>query len=164
MKAITKITTGAAAALATLTAAAPAEARTHRHDSGIDAGDVIAGVAIVGGIAAIASAIGNDQDRYGYGDRYGYDNRYGSRYGAGGAIEACTYQAQRYGGGRVRVTDVDRRGNRSYRVRGVIENGRGGWDRGGYDRYDRYGGRIAFKCTARDNGRVTGFKLDRRGY
>jgi hypothetical protein len=52
----------AAAALAVIasTAAAPAEARRrhHRHGDGVDAGDVVAGVAIVGGIAAIASAIG----------------------------------------------------------------------------------------------------------
>jgi hypothetical protein len=47
-------------AMITSTAFAPAEARWrhHRHGGGVDAGDVVAGVAIVGGIAAIASAIG----------------------------------------------------------------------------------------------------------
>jgi hypothetical protein len=66
MKKISKIVTGAAAAALVTTgfAAAPAEAqryRTYDHryydrDRGIDAGDVIAGVAIIGGIAATAIA------------------------------------------------------------------------------------------------------------
>jgi hypothetical protein len=157
MKAITKITTGAVAALATLTAAAPAEAQAY-HDRGIGAGEIIAGAAVVGGLVAIASAISNDQGRYGYGDRDNY------RYGPDAAVDACRYRASRYGSGRVRITDVDRRGSRSYRVRGVVEgrSGYGRYDR--YDRSDRYRGGIAFRCTARENGRVTGFKVNRYRY
>ena len=53
----------AAAAMIAGSLSAPADARRwhHRHhNDGIDGGDVIAGVAVVGGIAAIASAIGSN--------------------------------------------------------------------------------------------------------
>ncbi len=173
MKKISKLLTGAAAAaVMTVSAAAPAEAqyRYRDRDRGIDVGDVITGVAIVGGIAAIASAIGNSGNRYdrdyGYGG-YGYNN-----YGGGerAAVNACGYQADRYGRGRVSITDVDRRGSNSYRVRGVIQGDDYAYNRGydnrssrdyGYDRYDR-GGQLSFSCTARSNGRVTDFDIDRR--
>ena len=191
MRKFAKIMTGAAtAAIMTVTAAAPAEAQRYRNrDRGIDAGDIITGVAVVGGIAAIASAIGNTsrgyQNGYGY-DRgyqsgygypggyqggygydrgyqsgYGYDNRSG--YGQSAAINACSYQAQRYGQGQVQIVDIDRSGNRSFRVRGVIDNNNnsGYYNRGGYDRYDRYSQRVGFTCTARDNGRVIDFDTHR---
>lgn len=168
MKALTRTLTGAAVAAAvTITAAAPAQAQYRYRDRGIDAGDIITGVAIVGGIAAIASAIGSNRDRYRYDDRrygtygYGYGNqRYGYgnyAYGDRAAVNACRYQAARYGRGDVRITDVDRRGSRSYRVRGVIDN-YGGYNRG----YDRYGyDRIGFECDARDDGRITDFDTRR---
>lgn len=175
MRKLSKLLTGAvAASLLTFSIAAPAEARPRgwRHHDGIDAGDVIAGVAIVGGIAALATAL-NHRDRY-YDGRYGYDTRnygYGNRYGYGGygygggaygygesaAVNACAYEAQRYGGGRVSITDVDRRGGSSYSVYGVIDEG--GYDRGGYG-YDRAG----FRCTAREDGRVLAFDFDRGRY
>ena len=169
MKAVSKIITGAAAAaLLTVSAASPAEAQYRRdRDRGIDAGDVITGVAILGGIAAIASAIGNDGNRYGY----GYRNRYRDGYSA--AVQACGYEAERYSRGQVRITDVDRRGNDSYRVRGVVEGGYDRYDRG-YDRrrdrdYGRYdydrNDRDGFTCIARGNGRVQDFRLnDRANY
>lgn len=55
----------AVAALVATNLAAPADARRwHRHhNDGIDGGDVVAGVAVVGGIAAIASAIGSNNRR-----------------------------------------------------------------------------------------------------
>jgi len=167
MKAVTKFITGAAAAaMLTVTAAAPAEAQYRRRDRGIDAGDIAAGVAILGGIAAITAAVSNDGSRYGYGNRYRYRDGYST------AVNACGYEAQRYGRGSVQVLDVDRRGNDSYRVRGVIT---GGYDRydSGYDRrgdrdYGRYdsdrGDRDGFTCTARGNGRVTNFRVNDRGY
>ena len=167
MKAITKIVTGAAAAaVLSVSFAAPAEAQRYRHrDRGIDAGDIITGVAILGGIAAVASALDRDGDRYGYGSRDRYRNDY-SR-----AVNACAYEAERIGRGSVRITDVDRTGGNRYRVRGVIEGGYGNY--GGYDRYDRndrydrYGrydrndryGREDFTCHARGNGRITDFNL-----
>jgi hypothetical protein len=162
MKAISKTMLGAgAAALAAISFAAPADARDRygRHD-GVDAGDIITGVAIIGGIAAIASAVGRDNGRYGY----GYGNRY--RDGYNYAVQACSQEAQRMGRGRVQITDVDRTGNDRYRVRGVVEADYGYG--GGYDRYERgsrydrgYGrdGRDDFTCTARGNGRITDFRL-----
>ena len=167
MKKISKLLTGAAAAaVMTVSAAAPAEAqyRYRDRDRGIDVGDVITGVAVVGGIAAIVSALGRDGDRYGYDSRYRYRDDYSA------AVNACGYQAERYGRGRVSVTDVDRRGSNSYRVRGVIQGSDYAYNRGydsrygrdyGYDRYGR-GDQLSFSCTARSNGRVTDFDIDRR--
>jgi hypothetical protein len=165
MKAISKTMLGAGAvAVAALSFAAPAEAQyrdRYRDRGGIDAGDVITGIAVLGGIAAISSAIGRDDGRYGY----GYGNRY--RGGYNYAVQACAQEAQRMGRGQVRILDVDRAGNDRYRVRGIVQAGYGGYggnDRGysrGYDRYDRggYGGRDDFTCTARGNGRITDFRL-----
>lgn len=160
MKAMTKILTGAAAAAAlTVSAAAPAQAqwRDRYHDrDGIDAGDIITGVAVVGGIAAILGALNNDGRQYGYDNRYRYRNDYRN------AVNACAYQADRYArGGRVSVTDVQRRGRNAYVVRGVVDSdyGRGGYGR--YDRYDRYNQRVAFECAARANGRVLDFDIGR---
>lgn len=167
MKAITKIMTGAAAAaMLTVSAATPAEAQRYRHRDGIDAGDIITGVAVLGGIAAITAAIGNEGSRYGYGNRYRYRSGYTN------AVNACAYEAERYGRGRVQVLDVDRRGNDSFRVRGVINGGYDRYDRG-YDRrydrdYGRYdydrGDRDGFSCTARSSGRITSFRVNDRGY
>jgi hypothetical protein len=167
MKAISKTLLGAgAAAVAAVGFAAPADAQyrdRYRDRDGIDAGDIITGVAVLGGIAAIASAIGRDDNRYGY----GYGNRYRGNYNY--AVQACAQQAQRMGRGQVQITDVDRTGNDRYRVRGVVQAGYGGYDRGydsRYDRYDRgYGsynrgyGRDDFTCVARGNGRITDFRL-----
>lgn len=160
MKAISKTMLGAgAAALAAISFATPADAQWRgrdRHD-GIDAGDIITGIAVIGGISAIASAIGRDDGRYGY----GYGNRYRNNYNY--AVQACAQEAQRIGRGRVQITDVDRTGSDRYRVRGLVQGGYGSY---GYDRYDRgYGGydrgygRDDFTCTARGNGRITDFRL-----
>ncbi|HEY5724314.1 MAG TPA: hypothetical protein VIT45_18535 [Allosphingosinicella sp.] len=166
MKAVSKFITGAAAAaMLTVTAAAPASAQYRHRDSGIDAGDIATGVAILGGIAAITAAIGNDGSRYGY----GYRNRYRDDYTY--AVNACGREAERYGRGQVQITDVDRRGNNSYRVRGVIQAGYDRYDRGYDRRYDRdygrndydRGDRDGFTCTVRGNGRITNFKVNDRG-
>jgi len=105
---------------------------------------------------------------------YGYGNRY--RGGGDDAVNACARFAQRYGG-RVRITDVNRRGYDRLRVHGVIEGGRFGYDRydrydrdNRYDPYDRYGGGYGygrgygrpFSCTATEYGRVTDFDLNGR--
>lgn len=158
MKARSKILIASVAAASTFVAAAPADAQyRYRHrDRGVDAGDVIAGVAILGGIAAIASAVQRDGGRYG--DGYGY------------AVQACAQEAQRFGRGQVRITDADRTGNDRYRVRGIIEAGYdrydGRFDRrndGDYGRYDYdRGDRDGFTCYARGNGRVQDFRVNDR--
>lgn len=180
MKTISKALVGSAAAAAmALASAAPAAAqdRYRDRDDGIDAGDIIAGALVIGGIAAVASSIG--RDRYGtygepyYGDRY--DGRYGyNRYGnSRQAVEQCVRAAQRgaYGARVTDIRDIDR--NRyGYRVKGtVIVNERGGgWGRDyGY----RYSGRNydqgRFTCDVQ-YGRVvgldySGLRNDRyRGY
>lgn len=135
-----------------LASAAPAMARDH-NDGGISTGDVIAGAVIIGGIAAIAAAVGGNNDRYDYrdGNRYrdqrGYGYGYGDRWQARGnpraAVERCINAVERdarRAGYRfadvTQIRDVDDTRN-GWRVRGnlVVDAGRGGW--GGYDRYDR---------------------------
>lgn len=136
MKTITKALVGTVAAGAVaMSSVTPAFARDG-HDDRIDAGDVIAGALIVGGIAAIAAAASdNDRDRYDdrrYDgrDRRGYDDRYyGDRRGgsARSAVERCVTaaerQASRYSyGGRADVTDIrdiDRTRD-GYRIKGRI--------------------------------------------
>jgi hypothetical protein len=133
--------TGAAAA-ALVSTASPALARDR---DGIDVGDIIAGAVVLGGIAAVAGAIGNDRGyggydypsgSYRYNDRYGYNDRY-DRYGyrTGNprqAVEQCVSaaerQASRYSYGRADVTDIRDidRDSRGYTVRGRIAvNGQG---------------------------------------
>jgi hypothetical protein len=163
MKKLSKLFAGAAtAAVLSVSLAAPANAqfydRYRYRDRGVDAGDIITGVAILGGVAAIASALDRDGSRYGYGNRYRYRDTYRD------AVNACGYEAERYGrGGRVQITDVDRRGN-GYRVRGII----GGYGTyGGYDRYDRYNRydrfdeRRSFTCWTDYYGRVRDFDVNR---
>ena len=103
MKTFTKaiLGTGAAAA-AMVSAVQPAMARD-RDRGGIDVGDIIAGAVVLGGIAAVASAIGNKNGRYGstYGENYDYNDRYdrndrynrNDRYDNGGRYD----QYERYG-------------------------------------------------------------------
>ncbi len=159
------VATVAAGAMA-LASATPAMARD-RHDDGIDAGDIIAGALIIGGIAAVAGSIGNDRGYNGtYGgpyngnDRYGYDyNRYGN---SRSAVQQCVNAAQRdlarrgFRGTRVTdIRDIDRKRD-GYRVKGtLVVNERGsGWNR---DYNYRYGGRDydkgRFSCDVR-YGRV----------
>jgi len=187
MNRISKIMTGAAtAALVTLTAAAPASAQyrdyDRNYDNGIGTGDIIRGVAIAGAAAAAIGALRNvmggggaygyPQGRYGYpqggygypqGGSYPQQGAYGNNYGYGVdyAVNTCGQQAQRYGG-RVSVTDVDRKGSRSFRVRGVIDGANNGYDRNyGYGNRYGYNQRISFKCDAREDGRITDFDVKR---
>jgi len=123
-----------AMALATFgVAATPAAASDRHRDRGIDAGDVIAGAVIIGGIAALAGAFDNDdrRDRR-YRDRRfrGYDRNFNNGYRRGGrrAVERCVRaaqrQARRFGGWRyadvTQIRDVDRT-RYGVRVRGRME-------------------------------------------
>ncbi len=133
-----------------LAGATPAQARD-RHGDGIDAGDVIAGAVILGGIALIASAASKN-DRYR--DGYRYDNRdyRDGRYGYGydnprRAVEMCINAVERdarRAGYRfadvTEIRDVDRE-RYGYEVKGrlVVDGNRGyGRYNSSYDRYDRY--------------------------
>jgi hypothetical protein len=123
--------------------ATPALAQHRDRDDGIDAGDVIAGALIIGGIAAVAAAASNNDNRRYNDGRYhngryydndyrGYDNRYDNRhYNRAGdsrqAVEQCVHAAQRNAsrhsyGGQARVTDIRKidRKRDGYEVRGRI--------------------------------------------
>ena len=156
------IGTAAAGAMA-VGAASPAVARDR--DSGIDAGDVIAGALVIGGIAAVAAAASNRGDRYdrrngnyrydddrsrGRNDRRGYNRGYQQD-----AVNQCIRAAESYAQrgrytGRAQVTDirdVDRERN-GFEVKGRIavqqqsrNYRRANWDEG------------RFKCEVR-RGRV----------
>jgi hypothetical protein len=163
-----KVLLGAAvAAMAAGSLASPASAqyrdrdRDYRNDRRGDiAADIATGIAVIGGVAAVIAAVDRD------GGRYGYDNRYRYRDGYSAAVNACGYQAERYGGGNVRITDVDRKSGDRYEVDGVVE-GYGGYDsRYGRDydsRYGRgYGNRSygeRFTCVAYGNGRIAQFRM-----
>lgn len=143
------VITAVAAGAMVVSSATPAFANDRRDRDGISVGDVIAGAVIIGGIAAIASASSNNNDRYdrdyrydraGYGDygrdngRYdnrGYDNRgYDNRGGYGGsprrAVEQCIAMAERQAGrysyGRADVTDIRsvRETRNGFEIRGRI--------------------------------------------
>jgi hypothetical protein len=155
MKRASSLFLAVATAATVMAMSVPAEARRHyRGHDGIDAGDVIAGALIIGGIAAVAAAASDDRYDDGYrGGRRTYDDDYGwyrGGYGSRAAVDQCvraaTRQAYRYGDW-ARVTDVTRidriRGGYEIRGRIVVQDRgwrggwRGGWDRGHY--FDRYG-------------------------
>ena len=165
-----------AAGAVALASAGPAEARDrHRDRDGIDAGDVLAGALIIGGIAAVAAAASDNDDRYDrrhdrYDQRYDrrYDDRWNDRryegrhddrrYDRRGnreqAVRMCVRAAERYAERYTRsraevydIRDVDRE-RRGFEVKGRIAVQDRGWGdrRGNWDE-----GR--FKCEVR-RGRV----------
>jgi hypothetical protein len=100
---------GLAAAALVASIAAPAEARgrhhRHHHDD-LDAGDVVAGAVVVGGIAALASAIGEAK-----------------REKQDAAVDRCSAEAEGRTGGRVaEILHVARRKG-YYTVEGALDGG-----------------------------------------
>ena len=154
MGTFTKAMSGVVAAALLTAAAAPAEARGRWHDhhrnDKLTAGDVIGSLVVLGGIAAIASAVSKNDRDYGYGgSSYGYGG--GSR-AERGAVYTCVNEAEHggeYSDARVRdITDVDKR-NGVYRVRGVVDVGGFPGD----------GGIRSFTCHSRD-GEIYDFELN----
>ena len=107
--------------------------RYRRHHGRVDGGDVLAGILIIGGIAAIASAASNSErrdrdvryrdyreDRNDYRDRR-TTRRSGSGRGIEGAVDMCLTEIERD----VRVESVDSvdRSGDGWRVIGTIFNG-----------------------------------------
>lgn len=107
----------------------------YRHHNRIDGGDVLAGVLIIGGIAAIASAASRrdaerresypqrypERDRdYDYRDRRG-DSRYDGGRGLDRAVDMCVREIERD----VRVDGIDavERSGAGWRVTGALYNG-----------------------------------------
>ncbi len=143
MNKLSKALAGTAAA-AMAVSATPAMARDG-HNGGPSAGEVIAGVAIIGAIAAIASS-GNQDRRYRdndyRGDRHGNDrysdSRFGNRnrqIGQRQAVNRCVRAAERGASnyGRANVTDIRDidRTRYGYRVKGriLVEQGRSRYQR-----------------------------------
>ena len=161
---LTKGTLGTVAAGAmALATASPALADRGHHRDKVDAGDVIAGALVIGGIAALAGAFDGKKDRRYHGTNYNHNRHYnaGYAYNRGGgqrAVERCIRvaerQARRFGGYRfadvTQIRDVDRT-RYGWRVKGRIEvqglQGRGygygnqGFDRGRFTCYFERGSR-----------------------
>jgi hypothetical protein len=180
MRTLTKtaLTAVSTAALLVSTAADARSTWGHRDRDNIDAGDVIAGALIIGGIAAIASASSNgsryDDGRNYRGDGYrergyrgdgyrdrGYDDDYGYNrggYGSRTAVDQCVRAAQRQAGryGWARVTDVTQinRVRGGYEVRGRLVVEQRGYN-GGYRGGDRYGNRYDRYNDGYDKGRFS---------
>jgi hypothetical protein len=98
----------AASLLATLASPADARRRHYRHHDDLDSGDVVAGAVVIGGIAAIASAI-----------------REGKRRKQDIAVDRCSAEAESRTGDRVaEIFSVGRRKG-YYTVEGALDGGDG---------------------------------------
>ncbi len=143
-----RLATFAAAAAAISLAASPVAAKDRWHGhrgGGIDAGDVLAGVLIIGGIAAIAGAASKSnrdrdyredsrypepyrgsypQERYEDRGNYGDPGRSYNGGGIDNAVNMCTDQVER---GRERVASVDNasRTGQGWQISGQLEQGGG---------------------------------------
>lgn len=128
---------GTAAATAMAVSATPAMAKDHR-DKGVSAGEIIAGVAVIGAIAAIASSSKRDRgyNEVSYrGDQYNGRQNYRRNYrqiGKRKAINRCTRAAENRATrrGNATVTQI-RKVNRTrygYKIKGriLVEKGRYG--------------------------------------
>ncbi len=114
--------------------------RGYRHRNRVDAGDVIAGVAILGGIAAIASAASKNRNRDRYRDRRYPSSapNYNRSSGLDRAVDQCVREVER----NVRIGDingVDRTAS-GWLVTGSLYNGQG------------------FSCQIGSNGRIEGIE------
>jgi hypothetical protein len=110
-----------AAATFLAASAAPADARRwHRHHDDVDAGDLVAGAVVVGGIAALASAITQ-----------------GNRDKQDAAVDACSEEAEHRIGGRVAEIGKVSKTKGYYTVEGLVAAEDGG-------------ARRPFSCTIRN--------------
>lgn len=164
--------TVAAGALAMVPATAASAQGRYDRDGGISAGEIIAGAVVLGGIAAVASSIGNSNrsDSYYRGGNYGYYNG-NPRAAVEQCVQATRVDAQRRGYGYAQVTDIRDVDDTRYgwRVKGrlTVDGARGYYRNSRYDRYDNRYGRYdssrddgSFTCYI-DRGRVS--RLDYSG-
>ncbi|MDC0887129.1 hypothetical protein OAS19_05005 [Altererythrobacter sp.] len=152
MKTASKALLGTIAAGAmAVTSASPAMANDRNRDRGVDAGDIIAGAVILGGIAAIATAGKRDgyRDNYRYDDRRAYrGDRYQGRGNSRAAIQQCVRAAER---------DARRSGYRGANVTDIrqVKDTRYGW---------RVKGEIAVQGQRGYDNRVNYNRRGQRGY
>ena len=136
----------------------------HRHHDRVDAGDILTGILIIGGIAAIASAASKkdrrDERRYPDDDNYrrsadygrdGGDNRPEWRESASGssriddAVNSCIDEVAR-GSARVEQVDSVNREGDGWRIQGrTIKDGE-------------------FSCSVDASGRVRNVNVDGKAY
>lgn len=159
-----KINTWAAATLlaaALSMLATPVEARGwgggRWHRDRIDAGDLLTGVLIVGGIAAIANAARNRENTRGYPPpyptndepRYRTPGDYGYRESRGidRAVDMCVAEVERRSG-RVDSVDGANRDRSGWQISGELENG------------------AAYSCAIGNDGRISDVQISgaRYGY
>lgn len=127
--------------------------RWYRHRDRIDAGDVVAGVLVIGAIAAIAGAAKDRRERYE--DRYPRRDDYGYRTpgdyerrdsrGIDNAVDICVGEAER-GSDRVGSVDSATRTAEGWRVSGELENG------------------APWSCAIGNDGRISDMNLGTYGY
>ena len=128
--------------------------RRWRHDNDIDAGDVVAGVVILGAIAAIAGAA-NNRNRQRYEQRYPVPNEdYGYRTPGGyrgadsrgidRAVDMCVGEVER-GSERVGTVDSATRSGDGWNVSGQLESG------------------APYSCTVGNDGRIGDVYVGDRG-
>ena len=167
-----RIAAGLASAAAFCMAASPAMAQSGggwgggwnggwgRHDR-VDAGDVLTGILVIGGIAAIASAIkskernrrGERGDGYprarnsGYGNDYGNDNGQQWQQGSGieSAVDRCSNEVSR-GTGRVQAVESINRDGDGWRVEGRTAAGK------------------SFSCSVDGSGQIRNVQVDGHAY
>lgn len=127
--------------------------RRHRHGGGIDGGDILAGVLILGGIAAVAGAIENNQRDNDYRDyppppqqeeRYEYrgGDTQGSGSGLDRAADICVDAIERTSDP-VGSVDSVRRGPSGWDVDGTLRDG------------------TPFACTIGNDGQIQDVRIDR---
>ncbi len=139
----------------------------HHHRDRVDAGDILAGVVILGTIAAVASAASNagkstrsrdyrsDRDYRDYRTDRNYDNRgYDSRpydnagqgrsSAIGNAIDSCATEVER-GDRRIGSVDAVNRDGDGWRIQGRIGSAN-----------------VPFDCSVSDTGRIRSVTVDGR--
>ena len=128
--------------------------RWYRDRDGIDAGDVVAGVLVIGAIAAIAGAAKDRRERYeerfpepdeDYGYRTPGDYERSDSRGIDNAVDICVSEAER-GSDRVGSVDSATRSAEGWRVSGELENG------------------AAWSCAIGNDGRISDMNLGTYGY
>ena len=171
-----RIAAGLASAAAFCMAASPAMAQSWgdwgggwnegwgRHDR-VDAGDVLTGILVIGGIAAIASAIkskernrrGDRGDNYprernsGYGNGNGNDNdndndqQWQQGSGIESAVDRCSNEVSR-GTGRVQAVESINRDGDGWRVQGRTAAGK------------------SFSCSVDGSGQIRNVQVDGHAY
>ncbi len=105
--------------------------RRHRHRDRVDAGDIIAGIGILAGIAIIADAASKSSKRERRSDRrsdYPHpERRYPSSNDLGAAVSACSNAAETAAGDGTRVDEIRSatRDGEGWRVSGYLSGNRG---------------------------------------